>query len=112
METGTDGDGLLPLPSAEQDYDVDEKALRLEREAGEVYAALIEDWQEWREHRKKQGDHDRISQSAMNKQLEVAAKFRNIEIALMLPRLQREHVLKLMEHEREMARSGRREAAH
>lgn len=100
------------LPTVEPETAVDAKALRLEREAGEVYADIIEHFRDWKKHRKEQGDHDRISESAMCKMLDVAAKYRRIEIELMQPRLQREHVQRMMDHEREMAGLGRRGSEH
>ena len=100
------------LPTVEPETSADAKALRLECEAGEVYAAIIDHFRDWQRHRKEQGDHDRISESAMCKWLDVATKYRRLEIELMQPRIQREHVRQMMAHERAMIDSGRRGSEH
>lgn len=106
-----DGD-LLDLPVAEAGGPPEPEALADERECAQIFSEIIEHFREWRRHRKKQGDHDRISESAMCKMLDVAAKYKNLQIRLREPRIVREYKRELMAHEREMANLGRRGAEH
>lgn len=107
-----DDDDLLDIPSAEVGGAPEPESLADEKLCAQIFDEIIQHFREWRRHRKKTDSHDRVSESAMCKMLDVAAKYKRMQIELRTPRIMREYKRELMAHEREMANLGRRGAEH
>lgn len=105
-------DDLPDLPSINAGGPPEPEALADEKQCAEIFDEIIAHFREWKRDRKKKGDHDRISESAMWKGLDVAAKYKRIQMELREPRIVREYKRELMAHERAMSNLGRRGAEH